>query len=490
MNLTRNWLFWIAGVWAASLGLAFLTGIWVHIHFAGDESIGVQGNGGFESEVALERHLLIRKLTGKPVDAAVSRESFPPTVQEALSAALADANTNFRSHALAVLLSGLDLVDIGEAVAFTEKLSAGVRRDEMFTALLRRWGELDGRSALAYALEKTNTGNREEGIAAVLAGWATYDPQTPYQWALANPGENPFQSDRLNAVIGQMAAVDPATAFSHASSLPMDSFRTGALRTLADQLHTVGKLSLALPWFADLPEGPVKEVSLEHVARIWSSYEPVSAAEWVERNSEQFIHSQAISAVASTWGRADPQRAATWASQLPTGRARMAGLSPAIGTWLNRGELNSVASWLNQQPPHQDFDDAVRQVALASMIDDPETAMSWADSISDDNLRSVTMNMVGQRWMSFDPSAALAYYGNTGQATGPTETYLIGESGLQVFEGEIAQENAIEIQGVEEAVPVETGVNEPNPQSDGQSFPESESEIVDGNLPDEFPEGF
>ncbi len=444
------------------MGLAFLAGIAVHMQFSGQngDSLGIQS--GFATEMALERHLLIRKLTGKPLEPAASAESFSPPVQEALSAALTNANTNFRNHAFAVIFSGLAHGDIGEAVDFGNQLPPGVRRDEIFGALLRRWGELDGRSALAYALEQANTSNRNEGIAGVLAGWATYDPQTSYQWALANPGENPFQSERLNAVIGQIATGDPATAFAYASELPVDSFRTGALRTIADQLHSEGKLGMALPWFVNLAEGPVKEVAFEHVARIWSSYEPVFAAEWVEQNSRQVVHAQAMSAVAATWGRTDPQRAADWASELPTGRARSAGVSAAVGTWLDLGEVNDVAGWLNRQPTHLDFDDAVRKVTLASMYDDPETAMSWAESIIDENLRSVTMNIVGQRWMSLDPEAAQAFYGDSEQETGPAETYIIGAPGLQVFQSDSGQDTEVEPLPTLDSLPlpIDPGVNE------------------------------
>ncbi len=475
MNLTRKSLYGIAGAWVVSLGLAFLAGIGIHIRFSGENAGDLGTNGGFASEMALERHLLIRKLTGKSLQPDASRESFSPPVREALEAALGDANTNFRNHAFAVIFSGLALGDIGEAVGFAKQLPAGVRRDEVFAALLRRWGELDGRSALAFALEQVDTGSRDKGIVEVLAGWATYDPQTSYQWALANAGDNPFQSERLNAVIGQIAVGDPATAFAYAAELPVDSFRTGALRTIADQLHAEGKLSMVLPWFANLTEGPVKEVTLEHVARIWSSYEPVFAAEWVEQNSGQVIHVQAMSAVAATWGRTDPLRAADWAGGLPTGGARSAGVSAAVGTWLDLGEVNAVAGWLNRQPPHQDFDDAVRKVALASMLDDAETAMSWAESIIDENLRSVTMNIVGRRWMSLDPGAAQAYYGQSEQATGPAETYVIGAPGMQAFQSGSAVDTEVQPlptldslplpidPGVDESYPPEENFEEPIP---------------------------
>ncbi len=470
----------MAGAWAVSLGLAFFAGNWAANYFSDKDRNGIKSNSGYENQAALERHLLIRQLTGKEPDSASSdqSQSFTSPVREALAAALANGNANFRSHAIAVLLSGLALGDIGEAVRFTEGIPAGVRRDEMYSALLRRWGELDGRSALAYALERPTAGNRHEGIVGVLTGWATYDSETAFAWALANPGDNPFQSDTLNAVIGQLAVLDPAKAFSYASELSRDAFQTGALKTLADQLHSMGNLNLALTWYADLKEGSVKELALEHVARIWSSYEPIYASEWIESISGQVVREHAIEAVASTWGRTDPQRAASWAAALPEGRARASGTSAAIGTWLQRGEVNLVARWLNQLPPHQDFDDAVRQVALASMQEDPETAMSWADSIIDENLRSVTMNMVGQRWVGMDPLAAQDFYNTSGNSD-PTETYVIEDAGLQIFQGELPQEE----------IPFEPANNESIPGEGDQLYPEGGGEVVEGDFPIETPEG-
>ena len=75
-----------------------------------------------------------------------------------------------------------------------EVLKPSVRRDEIQNSLLRRWAELDGRSALAYALDNSLPWQLEAAVAAALGGWAGNDPDGAWRWAVDNPEKVTFRA--------------------------------------------------------------------------------------------------------------------------------------------------------------------------------------------------------------------------------------------------------------------------------------------------------
>ena len=434
MKLPRKSASVFAGIWIVSVALAFLIGFWISRAVLDNALADMEKDSmNGDTEVA-ERAVIIRKLTGQ-APASTPGTTFAPQAREALAKALTEKDPEKRAYAMKVILSGLALTDIGEAVSLVEGLVPGPRQDELMGAMLRRWAELDGRSALAYALENTAGWQQEGALVATLEGWVKREPQTALNWALENPGTDPFYSERLNAVIRQLAITDPRRAFDAAASIEQGSYRASALSVVMDELFETGRFEGSLSWIDDLPDTMDQSVAVEHLARRWSRYEPVLAAEWVESLSGQPGQQSALAAVSATWAAVDPQRAADWASRLVEGPDRAGSVTTVVETWLQSGDLGEAAEWLNSQPSHPDFDQAVTKVAIATLQVDPETAMTWADSITDDNLRNTTMTMVGNLWMSEDPQGAQAYYDATGAAP-PANTLVFSEPGVKIFRGQ------------------------------------------------------
>ena len=460
----------ISSAWLFTIAIAF----WVGSHWAssrGGNSLSVVGEQDFEkAQETIERIVVIRRFSGETptLDPA---ESFPPQVQHALTRALREAEPHRRGYAIDVILSGLVLNDIGEAVAFIGNLPLGARRDEMLERLLLRWGELDGRSALAFAFEHSEHWNLEAAVSSALAGWSKSDPESAWDWTVENPGAGPFQSERINAVIREISQDNPQIGFSLAASVANEALRTSALKTVADHLFATDQFRDRLSWFSDLPESSVRQITIDHIARLWSRYEPLYAAEWVLDISENRSNSMALTTIASNWAASDPQRAAQWAVALPAGAARVSSVAAVVDSWLRAGDTAVAAEWLNRQPSHPDYDRAVKQVALTVMSEDPEAAMTWAESITEDRLREVTVTMVASRWMMRDPESATAYL-ETAELSYPPETVILRDPSIEVLRFSVPEGGA-EIRpslsssqegtymGVEEASTSEGDQNEP-----------------------------
>ena len=123
------------------------------------------------------------------------------------------------------------------------------------------------------------------------------------------------------------------------------------------------------------------------------------------------------------WSAVDPSRAADWALNLPTGNTRRESIRSVIERWLEDAGPNEAAQWLNEIPAHTDLDSSFQKVGFAMMEIDPSAAMTWAESITDNNLRNVTTRLIAARWSQFDPGAARDYLESSGLP--PVEMKLI-----------------------------------------------------------------
>jgi hypothetical protein len=415
--LVAGIMFWTGTFWRTGLNLG---------------SGGLPPAGADASDIAsVEREVVIRKLTGVSVpDPATA--AFGPVARDALKKALRQPDAEERRHMFKVIMSGLSLAEIGDAVAFLNGRIPGENRDELLFALLDRWGALDGRSAIAYATANTANRVRKEAIAAALTGWARDRPNDAWDWAVENPGNDPFESTSINAVVAQITAADPKSGFAFALAAPTEVNRVGALETVADHIFATGRREMALPWFADMLEGAVKQASLAYVARIWSRHEPVHAAEWIEGLPHGNGYHPALIAIAATWAVEDSPAAAQWAVSLPEGRGRANAVEAVFDAWVANGDVNRAAHWLNELPADVDFDRAVEKIAVTLMDQDPATAMTWADSILDDRLRDATTAVIGGRWMRDDPDGAAEFIDSTGISI-PLPVVITEASGAQTM---------------------------------------------------------
>ena len=410
--------------------IIWVGGFWRFGPFGGNGSaLRVDAAGG--DPAVVERFVMISRLSGSAV-AAADTGAFGPSVRAALRRVLRDPDADGRRYAFRVILSALSLKEIGDAVGFLEGLAPGETREEFLLALLHQWGTQDGRSALAFAVEHSANRVREEAVIAALSGWARERPADAWGWAVEHPGDDPFQSRVVNAVIAQIAAIDAQSGFAYALAVPTEANRAAALETVADTLFASGQQTIGLSWFADLPEGAVKQSALEHVAALWSRYEPVAAAEWIAALPGATDYHMARMAVASAWAVEDSVAAAEWAVSLAEGRGRANAVEAVFDTWVAQGDVRVAAQWLNQLPADVDFDRAVEKIAFTLMDDDPETAMTWADSIFDERLRLTTMALVGSRWMGADSVAATEFMESNGLSV-PIGATITDLSGHQVI---------------------------------------------------------
>ena len=358
---------------------------------------------------AIERADVISRLIGRRAPRRAA-EGFGKEVRDAVSAGLLERDENRRRYFIELLTEAVSLRDINAAVGYFEALSPSPQKDQFMFSLMRRWGELDGRSALAYAMANANYWQREAALAAVLEGWAKVEPRVAWDWAVAEPGRDLFSSLRINAVVEALVSEDARFAFDRIREIEIDAYRTGALRTMIDSLWDGPGLRDGVQWVVQLEDSMPRALTLSHIARRWAQYLPENAAAWVESLDGDPAQEGTVLALAPVWAADQPEQAMTWAAGLNAGRVRRKALGAVVEQWVAQGAHAPAAEWLNQYPPHADFDEAIQVLALKMSEDDPSAAMTWAESMTDSGgVRDVTISMIAETWLSGDPEGAREY---------------------------------------------------------------------------------
>ncbi|MFZ9875043.1 MAG: hypothetical protein ACO3E8_06715 [Candidatus Methylacidiphilales bacterium] len=206
-----------------------------------------------------------------------------------------------RERALEDVLSKATLDEVKKALAWAESLPEGPMKKAALEKILKRWGELDGPGATAYAAQVYSETGNANLLREALAGWGEKDPQGAINQLGSLGLSDGLQGDIRRDLLEQWADLNPAAAAAYAvQNRDTNSWR-GLVGTVADE---------------------------------WSKRDPMSAANWAASLDSGRDKRGAIYSAISNWADADPNGAAAYVSSQPAGESRdmMAGtLARQIG---------------------------------------------------------------------------------------------------------------------------------------------------------------
>ncbi len=270
--------------------------------------------------------------------------------------------------------------DPGAAAAYAVQLPGSEHTMHLVHDLSRRWAESDHPAALEWSTALTDPALRARALRGTLSSWAERNPAEAASYALNELSDRNVRHHVLEGVARRWAERDLEQALQWARQLPKEDFSRATrsvLRSVAehDPHHAAAMLQQITD---DLPPtgavGREYRHMAEEVASIWSSSNPVEAAEWAltlpERGS---IRHGAIGDVAERWMRLDGNAAREWISGLPADRNR---------------------------------DGATERVVHMTVGTDPAEAFAWAQSMTDQDHRRGLMHHTLTRWREVDLPAA------------------------------------------------------------------------------------
>lgn len=290
-----------------------------------------------------------------------------------------------------------------------QKQPPSVARDAEAAAWLARYAAEAPEAALALALDEPNRTRRRLWRSAALRGWAATAPAAAAAWIVAQaPGAE--STDDITASFAATAST-PATALRlarrFASYLPGGATEQGGwlIAALAD----AGEFNPAVQ-FALSGNAEQRDVWIASAFSRWSEQQPRAATTAANSLPETALRDVAWRAAVVNWAQNEPASLADYALKLPAGEARTYAFGEALRLWIDQ-DVVRASGWLGRLGPGQETDLAASLVATHPVMaaHRPETALSWAERISEPTARSRTVARVVQIWSNTDPTAAAQY---------------------------------------------------------------------------------
>lgn len=397
--------FWIA-CWALGLTAAFAAGRWSEATQAPDSQ---PAQAEPESERARARPAVDSRPAGG-VEAPVNPGKVSATGQPALWRLFPPESA--RDWEAARRLSGL--LEPGEALREAEQwltLPPSQRRDGVLEELVARAALEDPAAALTLAAGLTSPASRERLRRSLLRAWASRQPEAARAWMEETKGTLPsfLRARRYAAWLEGMAERDPAAALAEALDFPVANRSEGwmqrrAVAELVEGEVEEGRVDPLLATLSAWPEGEVRQSALEALYGAWVRRDPEAAlAHWGSRERGASAEDSGLAAgLVREWTEANPAEAAAFVRSLgPEDPAYEAAVSTLVERW-SRYEIEGPAAWLNGEPLTAKTDRAVAVYSVRAAREDPAAAMSWAESIQEEELRTGAMQRVAESWRERD----------------------------------------------------------------------------------------
>ena len=292
-------------------------------------------------------------------------------------------------------------------------------RSETINQLLEQLAASDPLAALEFADGIASLRDAERARNNILEVWASNEPMAALAWADSALADVPYnlRNSQMEAIIRGFAETNPKGAFNYANALSEATTSELRLknRLLSEVIETQiggGGLAEAQTTIALMPDGPSKENLQRELVNEWAAFDPLSAAAYVQGLGSD-ASTDMKTALIGEWAESDPAAAAAWLSNLSTEDPAYSHATTQITREWTRYDLTASSEWLNSLPASPELDRAVATYTYRAAQEDPPTAMSWAESINNANMRNRMMQQVAANWKNDDPEGFTSYLDNS-----------------------------------------------------------------------------
>ncbi len=298
------------------------------------------------------------------------------------------------------VFSSMDESEISQSIANLDKIPPGLGTDDLRLELLLRWAELNGREAVDAA----NAMPGSEKLAlleALLPVWGSAEPREAWEWLLHNRTRTHNRDPIVDKLRRAITLADTQLSVE-LGIFAADDYAKAAIES--------GGIQSALTFLEGLTDDKASRWGIARMAQHWAKYDPEAALAWVFSLGEDgtrdrfsrtsgyaILGPSAMTAALRGWASKDPHAAASWALQF-TGDQRDTAVEWVFYEWNATGDAQKMASWLNQFPADPALDGAVNVIVGPIARTDPESAITWADSIFDEGKRLSAYLKIATHW--------------------------------------------------------------------------------------------
>ena len=330
-----------------------------------------------------------------------------PAALVASAAAAWTANQGVSGTARALgFLNQLKANQMPEALVAALQVEGESVRSLLLRNLIGLWAESDQQAALAWVADHPES-NRIDMDQAILNAWSGNDPNAVIKVtgktgaAQARP-----VSERVTAALFRTLALkNPAAAFAKLGEIPNPNDRGQAIRGILDTMQSDADRDRIFSLVSNLKDDEIRVQARRATVEQWAARDAPAAAAYVEKAEPAWERTRLMDSLGLAWLQSDPGAAATWwVAQAPGPDT----LVKIINVWAQQAP-NDAGRWLAQQPPGPASDTA--RMTFARQVEDldPESALRWAETVSDTTMREGTIDHVYKNWSLRDATAAGAF---------------------------------------------------------------------------------
>lgn len=356
-----------------------------------------------------------------PVDAARSPAPIsaatpgaPQSTAEIISAAAAALkggaqNVSAVTKALA-LLTSISVQKEENAEAALGLISAVpdvLARTLLYKYFLSYWAETAPSLAVNYATTRLPEEQRLSTAEGVLTAWAARDPEAVIEWdhkgrySIAAPVHDAL----VATIFKSLASTDFSKAFLQLSKIKIANERAQALQGIMNAALSPQARERIITASATMTDADIRVQTRRAIVESWAGQEPTEAAAWIDTVEPVWERPRLMDSLGLVWLQKNPGEAASWWLAREPGPDTLVKI---INVWSQK-DPNAAGEWLKAQPPGPQ-NDAARMTFARQVADlDPESALQWATTVSDETMRRSATEHILKNWRASNPAAAARY---------------------------------------------------------------------------------
>ena len=265
----------------------------------------------------------------------------------------------------------------------------------------------DPQRAISVAARENNFRLRTALLRSALTGWGRTNPEAAATWA-----ESQTLVDRGDAfgALFQGAVSNPERAIDLVSSLLQKTPRRSAEygSKLISAFVEAGQFERAANFALTSPTQNREDWMLPAYSR-WAEFQPQAAAASAMQLADPTARAEAMNAVIIGWSPSDPKGLIEFSKKNLSPSQQNAVVARAIGFWASSDPV-AAANWIGQNEFGAASDPGIAEIAVSPQLaTTPTIAASWAEIITNPQLRLQTLGSILEQWAATDGNSAEKY---------------------------------------------------------------------------------
>ena len=327
----------------------------------------------------------------------------------------------------------IPLDQIMESLNDLKNLPVSKEREELKYELIVRLVAIDPDTAMDLAKGLGLDSVRWDAIKDSLRIWASNDPMLALSWfddQVENDGLTSRETHKLidNVIRGYADySIDDAINYFNAN---LDSFDRKQRNKIAEQLVLAilqqGLTSQSFDYISRLPEDESRDRAYRDIIRQLTALDVSSGMALLQSAEGSEHYGELQQSFVRQWARSHSANAAEYVAQIDVNDP---GFSTMAAHVINYWRDNEAASeWLLQYEPSPTLDAASYELVNNVRYVDPESAATWALSITDEKMRMRALRNVARSWTRVDVSGLEVFISETNEFTDQERVMMAKES--------------------------------------------------------------